>query len=170
MMLKAHYDADELATYRAAKAAGKDPGFLPRTTHVEVIHTGANPDQNFDDQMIDEAIVQGWAAISGDSLTIKTDGEPLRYMLLRGPGYYCKSTGQRIPISEKAWYRFRFASDSSASRPEALAWLVKNGKAETDYDISVTYQCVLDDEQHERFRAVRNADGELVAAHKVQEA
>lgn len=170
MMLRAQYDAEELAAYRAARAAGKNPAKSPRTTHVQVLHTGASADQNFDDQMIDEGKLEGWAEISGDVLTLKTDGEPLRYMLLRGPGYFCRSSGQQIPVSEKAWYRFRYASDSSLSRPEALAWLEKNGKDASDYDISVTYQCVLDDKQHQHFRAVRNKDGVLVAAHQLQEA
>lgn len=170
MKLKAIYDPAELAEYKAAKARGETPAKEPRTTHVEVVHTGASPEQNFDDQLIDDGKLEGWAAVSGKKLTLKTDGEPLVYDVKRGPGYFCKSTGEDIPISQKAWYRFRFASDSTLSRPEALAWLAKHGKQPDDYGISVTYQCVLNAKQHEQFHAAVDEIGELVSANATKEA
>ncbi len=157
MMLKRHYDPASLVD-----------GQSPRVTHVEVIHTGLSADQNFDDGLIDGAVSAGWAQLSGDRLTLKTDGEPLRYTIKRTPGYFCKSTGERIPVSERAWARFRYGGDSAASQPEARAWLAAHGKQPNDYDIAVAYHCVLDTDQHDRFRAVRGPKNQIVAAHTLE--
>jgi hypothetical protein len=125
-----------------------------RCTHVVVHHTGTAPEQNFSDRLVDAAVSEGWIVISGDQLQMKTDGEPLRYQLLRRPGYFCKSSGESIPIGVEAWLRFRLANDSRQSRAEALAWLAAHGKASDDYDITTAYHCVLDAAQHARHRAV----------------
>lgn len=157
MKLKAHYDPATLGE-----------GKTPRQTHVEVIHTGLSPEQNFDDGMIERAVSEGWVTIDGKSLTMKTDGEPLRYTIDRAPGYFCKSTGEAIPVTGSAWARFRYAGDSSNSQPEARAWLAANGKESNDYDIAVAYHCTLDAGQHEHFRAVIGPKGMIVAAHTLQ--
>lgn len=157
MMLKRHFHPESLAE-----------GQTPRISHVEVLHSGIKPEQNFDDGMIDSAVAQGWATLSGNRLELKTDGEPLRYTVLRAPGYFCKSTGEAIPVTAKAWARFRYAGDSSLSQPEARAWLAANGKEANDYDIAVAYHCVIDDDQHARFRAVRGPKGQIVAAHTLE--
>lgn len=157
MKLKRHYDPASIGE-----------GKTPRVTHVEVIHTGLTADQNFDDGMIDKAVLEGWASLSADTLTLKTDGEPLVYAVKRAPGYFCKSTGERIPVSDKAWYSFRYGHDSTLSRAEALSWLAAHGKAENDYDIAVAYHCELSAGQHAKFRAVTGAKGETVAAHTLE--
>ncbi len=162
MKLTRHHDPATI-TPEARQA-----GVQPRITHVTVHHTGLSAEQNFDDGLIDQALVQGWATLEGDRLLLKTDGEPLRYTVNRMPGYFCKSTGEPIPISAKAWARFRFGGDSALSQPEAKAWLAARGLAPNDYDIAVAYHCVLDADQHERLRAVPDAKGSLVAAHTLE--
>lgn len=131
-------------------------------THVVVHHTGTSPEQNFSDRLVDAAVREGWIVISGEQLQVKTDGEPLRYQLLRRPGYYCKSSGEPIPVGLEAWLRFRLANDSTGSRAEALAWLAAHGKAADDYDITTAYHGVLDAAQHARHRAV--SEGGIVRA------
>lgn len=123
-----------------------------KCTHVEVIHTGTSPEQNFSDRLVDAGVAEGWISISGDTLALKTDGEPLRYKLVRKPGYFCKSSGEPIPISLEAWLRFRLSNDSRA-RTEALAWLASHGKDSSDYEITTAYHCVLDARQHAKHRA-----------------
>ncbi len=157
MYLKRHYDPDTLGE-----------GKTPKVSHVEVIHTGSKAEQNFDDGLIEQAVVDGWASVSGDRLTLKTADGELAYSITRMPGYFCKSTGETIPLTDRAWLKFRLANDSSLSRPEALAWLQANGKAADDYDICVTFQCVLDAEQHEKYRAVTGPKGQTVAAHTLE--
>ncbi len=125
-----------------------------KCTHVEVIHTGTSPEQNFSDRLVDAGLAEGWVSISGDTLALKTDREPLRYKLVRKPGYFCKSSSEPIPIGVEAWLRFRLANDSSRSRAEALAWLASHGKDSSDYDITTAYHCVLDAKQHAKHRAV----------------
>ena len=154
MMLKRHYHSETL----------NREGVAQRVCHFEVIHTGLQAEQNFDG-FIDAGVAEGWATMEGDRLSLKTDGEPLRYTVTRVPGYFCKSTGEAIPITAKAWAKFRYGGDSTESRPQALAWLASNGKNAGDYDIAVAYHCVLDADQHERFHAVRDIAGNVVAAH-----
>lgn len=158
MKLKRHYHPDTLGRQ----------GVTPRVSHVEVIHTGTTPEQNFDDGMIDAALAHGWASLEGAELLLKTDGAPLRYAVKRAPGYFCKSTGEVIPITAKAWARFRFSGDSSLSQPEARAWLAAKGKEPNDYDIAVAYHCVIDPAQHAHFRAVLGPKNQIVAAHAVE--
>lgn len=156
MLLKRHYDPDSLA-------AG-----APRITHFSIGHTGTTPEQNFGDDFVEAGTAAGWAVISGDVLTITTDAEPLVYAITRRPGYFCKSSGEPIPMSDRAWLKFRLGSDSSESRPLALAWLAANGKAEDDYDITTRYHCVLDAALHDKYRAVRTEAGITVAAHTLE--
>jgi hypothetical protein len=168
MMLKRHYEAASLQTFLGAKAQGiKDPP-APRITHHTVENTGLNPEQNWDDQWVEKGAAAGWVTISGDRLELKTDSEPLRYTILRTPGYYCKSTGDAIAMPLAAWLRFRLASDSSESRPIALDWLKAHGKQLDDYEITCAYHCRLDAEQHEHWRAVRHpVNGNIIPAHKL---
>lgn len=137
-------------------------------THVEVKHTGVSPEQNFSDRMVDQAVKEGWITVDGDTLTMKTDGEPLVYSVTRKPGYFCKSTGEAIPIADRAWFKFRLGNDSGESRPQALAWLAGKGLPADDYDITTAYHCVLDADQHAKFKAVARGGLPAIAAHKLE--
>ena len=83
----------------------------------------------------------------------------------RTPGYYCKSTGEQIPISTLAWVRVLTSGVGDLSRLEALAWLAAHGKAASDYEFTMSYECVLDAGLHQKYRAVRAVSGNPVAAH-----
>lgn len=120
-----------------------------KCTHVIVKHTGTDEAQNFSHRVVEGGIADGWIEVGEDYLQIKTDGEPLRYRLNRTPGYYCVSTGERIPISAMAWASPR--RGELASR-EARTWLAKAGKEPTDYEVTNAYECVLDADQHAQFK------------------
>ena len=139
----------------------------PICTHMEVKHTGTSPEQNFSDRMVEQGQKEGWLTIEGDVLSIKTAGEALRYKVLRTPGYFCKSTGEPIGISDRAWYKFRLGNDGTESRAQALAWLDAKLLPADDYDITTAYHCVLDAEQHEKFKSV-SVGGIVRAAHEVE--
>jgi hypothetical protein len=147
MLMKRHYDN-----------AGK-------CTHVTVKHTGSSQAQNFSHRIVEDGVADGWIAVGALHLVIKTDGEPLRYDLKRTPGYYCSSTGERIPVSAMAWASPR--RGDLASR-EARDWLAKAGKAPTDYEVTNAYECTLDPEQHDQFRAVLDAKGRVVGKHTLE--
>ena len=158
MKLKALYDPSTMG-----------PGKTPRRIGIEIHHTGDAPEQNFDDRLVEDGIAEGWAVLDGGTLTLEGANDTLVYDVKRGPGYYCRSNGAAIPITPSAWARFRHGNDSSLSRPQALAWLEANGKAADDYEISVSYQCVLRDEHHRKWRAVRDRAGNLVPAHTAKD-
>ncbi len=150
---------------KLTKQYANDAQRKPVVSHVEIEHTGLNPQQNFSHRLIERSIEEGWVTIVGDKLTMKGDPEDLVYTLARAPGYYCKSSGERIPIGEVAWEVFKAAGQGQRSRKEALAWLQSRKLAADDYEVTQAYECVLNDAQHEKFRAVRSISGNLVAAH-----
>lgn len=132
---------------------------------VEIKHTGTNPEQNFSHRLVEQAIVEGWASLDGDRLTLRGQPEDLAYTVRRSPGYYCTSTGERIPVSAMAWAS---PQRGTLARKEALAWLAARGKAATDYEVTNAYECVLDEAQHARFRAVTDPKGRIVGAHLLE--
>jgi hypothetical protein len=138
-----------------------------RVTHMQVQHTGLSPRQNFSDKLVEQGVDQGWIALDGRLLTLLAEPESLRYTVLRRPGYYCRSTGELIPLSERAMRRLA-VRQLDAPRAEALAWLASGGLAADDYEVTLAYECELDAEQHSRFRAVRDAAGNVVAAHTLE--
>lgn len=136
-----------------------------KCTHVLVKHTGTGPAQNFSRRLVLQAVTDGWMQITGSTLTIKAEPEDLFYAIKRQPGYYCISTGERIPVDELAWSQMLQTGRGDLSRQQALAWLAANGKQASDYEVTMAYECVLGDAQHAKFRAVTAVSGNLVAAY-----
>lgn len=136
-----------------------------KCTHVIVKHTGIEPEQNFSHRLVEQAVAEGWMRIDGTVLTVKAEPEDLVYTLKRRPGYYCSTTGERIPISDLAMGRMRATGIGDLTRQEALAWLASKGRAGGGYEVTNAYECVLGDEQHDQFRAVRAVSGNVVAAY-----
>lgn len=140
-----------------------------KCTHMLIKHTGVDAEQNFSLRLVEQGLVEGWAFISGTKLTIKAQPEDLIYTLKRTPGYYCISSGERIPISETAWARMRSRPDGGdLSRREALAWLKVKGKPEADYEVTLAYECVLLPKLHEKYHAIEAATGAKVAANTLE--
>lgn len=137
-----------------------------KCTHVLVKHTGTEPAQNFSRRLVLQAVTDGWMQITGSTLTIKAEPEDLFYAIKRQPGYYCISTGERIPVDDLAWSQMLQTGRGDLSRQQALAWLASKGKPATDYEVTMAYECVLGDAQHEKFRAVHAISGNLIAAYK----
>jgi hypothetical protein len=148
MELKRHYEKD---------ADGKPV----RVSHVSVVHTGTTPQQNFSGRLVDAGLADGWLAISGTRLTIKTDGEPLGYTIVHPPGVYCCHDGKPIALSQRARdERLRDPTHAKLAASEARAYLEKHGfagKASPDpqnpsgYRVADHYECVLDADQHAQF-------------------
>jgi hypothetical protein len=121
-------------------------------TGVLIKHTGTAPEQNFSRAIVLDGLNNGWISLTADELTLSAEPEDLRYALLRTPGYYCKSSSERIPISEHAWSAMLSTGQGIASRAEALAWLAAHGKSQADYEIGMDYRCRLNPEQHAKFK------------------
>lgn len=189
MNLKKHYEPTALAAWRekvdsrvsviraatglsdddARKVALSDKGIeaaratIP-VTHIEVRDTGASPAQNFSHRFVEDGVAAGWITLTDATLTIKAEPEDLAFALVRRPGYYCTSTGERIPVSDTSW---NSARRGELANREALRWLTALGKVLTDYEVTNAYECVLSAAQHEKFRKVPDAKGRLVGAHRL---
>lgn len=180
MELQKRYTRDELARFEVAKAAAAAQGAEPpraAASHLRVLHTGVSEGQNFSTRFVEGGLVEGWLSfvelVDGKHMRIKCehqsgqeptglthpDGTPkmrpvysnedLIYRVVREPGYYCVSTGDRIPISGMAWGSSR---RGELAPKEAKAWLAARGLAPTDYEVTNAYECILDSDQHERFK------------------
>lgn len=150
----------------AMQAAGQH---IP-ADHVLVKHTGLQAAQNFSRRLILQAVTDGWATIERNRLTMRTaaDQDDLVFTIKRDPGYYCKSTGERMPISQLAWEQLLAERVGKLAYAEAQAWLKGAGKAADDYEITMAYECELAAEQHEKYRAVEIKPGIAVAAHTLE--
>lgn len=175
MELKRKFDPADLAAWQLAKASAARLGLPepspPAPTHVEVRHTGTNPEQNFSRRLVEQAVLAGLMRVEGDRLYLKTapDQDDLGFTIRRAPGYYQASTGERIPIGEMAMTRMLRTGMGDLTRAEAVTWLTARGAPQTDYEVTNAYECVLDAEQHAMYRAVPDAKGRRVAAHTLED-
>lgn len=140
----------------------------PIVTGVDVFHTGLSPEQNWDQGQVLQYASEGWLRLEGDQIVLAAEQDTLRYDVLRRPGYYVRSTGERIPISELAMQQFMTERVATLAPAEARAFLAGKGLAENDYEASRIYRCCLTAEQHEKWRAVRDIAGNVVAAHTLE--
>lgn len=142
-----------------------DPASLggpnPVCTHVSVKHTGSSLDQNFSSRLVAQAMAEGWMSLSGGQLTVKADPEDLRYDVLRGPGYYCVHDGKEIPVSNLARDERLRTGMGRLAAAEAKAYLKANGfegvtspnpAHPSGYEVIDHFECVLDSEQHAKFK------------------
>ena len=134
-------------------------------TGVEIKHTGLSPEQNWDQGQVMQYASEGWLRLDGDTIFVSGSGETLQYDVLRKPGYFVASTGERIPVSELAMTQFMTETHATLAPAEARAFLAAKGLPATDYEASRVYRCRLNDEQHAKWRAVTDIAGNVVAAH-----
>lgn len=150
--------------------------FLDRPKHDEtrghavvgIRHTGTAAEQNFSRRLVLRGAAEGWLRMDGATLVIHGDPEDLVYTIDRTPGYYVKSTGERIPLSELAASEFFSSSTPALAAAEARAFLAGKGLPATDYEATLAYHCTLAPEQQAKFRAVRDIAGNVVAAHTLE--
>lgn len=143
---------------------------------VEVVTSGMQPEQNFDRRrFVLKGISEGWAKLSDDekTLTVHATPEDLVFDVVRAPGYYCVSTGERIPLSKFAEEEAFNSTTATMAAGEARKWLVAKklplmaGKL-ANYEAPKHYACKLNAKQHEKFRAVQNVAGNWVAAQTLK--
>lgn len=144
------------------------PGALPQIRGVRVNHTGQAAEQNWDRGQVLQYASEGWMRLKGDTLEITAENATLVYDVLRYPGYYVRSTGEQIPISELALQQFYTEPVATLAPAEARAFLAGKGLPVDDYEASRIYSCRLRADLHEMWRAVRDPlSGNPVAAHTV---
>lgn len=125
-------------------------------THVSVLDTGCERAQQLSADLVQGGMADGWIKVDGSTLTMRcgtdADGkrDDLTYEIVRSPGYYCGSSGERIPLSEPAWSQAQRQTEATLAPREAKAWLVARGRAPDDYDVVRVYDLVLDAAQQAR--------------------
>lgn len=135
-----------------------------KVDHVLIKHTGLSIEQTFSNRLIEAGISDGWISIDGDALAMKAEPTDLLYTIVRHPGYTCRSTGERIPISLQGMTQYMGQAVATIAPREARAWLATKGLPPTDYEADRNYRCVLDADLHEQFRGVLTAPGRRMVA------
>lgn len=149
--------------------ASLEPGATPRCVGVELFHTGFSAEQTFKRRLVLDACAEGWMQLQGDTLSLKAAGETLSYTVVRQPGYYVRSTGERIALSDLAMSEFLTEPQAKLAAAEARQFLAtRGGLPESDYEATRNYHCVLDAGQQKKWQAVRDAADNLVAAHTLE--
>ncbi len=145
MELKRHFQRD--ATGELIRGSDGQPALA----FIEVRHTGTHPEQNFSTRLVEGGQAEGWIEIDGDELTLLAQPEDLHYTIRRRPGRYCLHCGEKLP------------DDDGGPKPGALARQhvaeKHAGQPSPDpaqpagYFRTNAWECILDLEQHDRFRA-----------------
>lgn len=158
MLLKKHYakPADWVAVKNVRRKDGtllvpgmKENACLnpPPISHIQLGHTGTNPEQNFPEYMVDEYMKTGLMTFGSDGeLILKTDKGDLRYTVLRTPGSYCLHCGKRIDddtVNDGAPSREHVAVEHKGVKPIE--------GAPSGYERIHKYECILNSVQHEKY-------------------
>lgn len=129
-----------------AKQVGETMVPPPKISGVEVVHTGAHPEQNFSTSLITEFIQLGIAQMDGNELIIRATPEDLHYTVKREPGRWCLHCGEKLPDDANGEMarlhiamKHNGAPSPVASEPSGYVWLTY-------------FECVLDEEQHETYK------------------
>jgi hypothetical protein len=126
----------------------------PPFKHIEVKHTGTNPEQNFSDRLVSAGLAEGFISLSKGKLTLHGKPEDLNYTVKRIPGYYCCHCAAALPDAG------RLVAPGVTAGMQHIAD-AHQGKDSPDagnpagYCRINHYECVLDSTQHEKFRVKR---------------
>lgn len=144
------------------------PNAQPRVIGVDLFSTGEQPEQNWCRRQVLQYVSEGWMRLEGRQIVLQARQDTLTYDVVQEPGYYVASTGERIPLSELAMAQFMGEPQAILAAAEARNFLASRGLEPGDYTASRTYHCRLNDEQHAKWRSVRDRAGNLVAAHTLE--
>ncbi|KKK48470.1 hypothetical protein LCGC14_3144790 [marine sediment metagenome] len=156
MFLKRHYEPDALADWLAVRDAEVEPKIAgmvkstgmtesaalkllnnqysdahdpPEIAYIEVKHCGDA--QNLNQGWVEKGIAEGWLAIADGKISIRTDDEPLVFVIRRGPGHYSCFDGSKLNGQDEAKAHVA-QQDGESPDPQHPAGYVKQAY----------YQCV----------------------------
>lgn len=126
---------------------GQRPRAVPPLAGLRLLHTGVAAEQNFSVGLVTAGIEGGWISIDGDTLTLTTVEEALRYRIRRAPGRYCCHCQAQLPDDvagalARLHVAQRHRGEASPDPANPAGYLMTNA-----------YECELDAEQHARWRA-----------------
>ena len=110
--------------------------------YISLAHTGVSPEQNFSTQLVTNMLKDGIMEIDGSALVFHVYPEDLTYTIKRAPGRYCLHCGEKLPDD---------ASGELARLHVAQAHAKEEPKG-AGYEAINYFECVLDDEQHEKYK------------------
>lgn len=131
----------------------------PPIDFITIEYTGTNPEQHFTEKLVRAGQREGFLAITGNTLSLIATPEDLEYTIKRYPGYYCCHCGAELPDAGV------METDEDGKETGRTLGLVHveeqhEGAVSPDpsnpsgYERLDYYDCILNKEQHERFRFV----------------
>lgn len=118
----------------------------PELDYLSLANTGTTPDQNFSVKLVTDMLGAGLMEIHDDELILRVHPEDLHYTIKRTPGRYCLHCGEKL-------------QDDQSGQMARLHIAMKHAGVESpDPDNPAGYialnhfECVLNAEQHEKFR------------------
>ena len=142
-------------------------GDAGRVSRVEIRHTGLSAEQNFSRRLVLQACGAGWMRLAGEQLLVVGDPED----------WSTRSRARRATTASAPASASRSASwpgEQAVSQPAAVLAAAearvarRRRPASNDYEVTMAYECVLAEQQHEKFRAVKAVSGNPVAAHTLE--
>jgi len=116
--------------------------------HIELRHTGTSAEQNFSRRLVEGAVSEGWMTLSRGKIILHAKPEDLTYTIKRGPGHYCLHCGEKIESDALgAAARAHMAEKHDGMESPDRHW-------PAGYMVTHAFECVLDDKQHEKFKAL----------------
>ena len=117
----------------------------PPFSHMEIIHTGTSPEQNFSTDFVLDGLRDGWIELSNSELRLIGQPETMIYQVLRKPGCYCSHCGKQIDRGDRGELaRLHVAMEHAGQT-------IQGNPA--GYEVINHFECVLGAEQHERMKA-----------------
>lgn len=149
MLLKRHYNHAAPKDDWVTRLDGEIEVLIPPLSHITIRHTGTHATQHFSTRFVARGMEEGWLTIEGEMLVLATTPESLRYAIQREPGAYCCHCDQRLPgggALAQAHVRSQHKGQVSPDMSNPSGYAVLNH-----------YACVLDAEQHARWKVPVNA-------------
>lgn len=120
----------------------------PTLAHVECRHTGTHAEQNFSRRLVEGAVSEGWMTLSRGKIILHTKPDDLTYTIKRAPGHYCLHCGEKIDSDALGAGARKHVAEKHEGKPSPD----KHWPA--GYLVTNAYECVLDQAQHVKFKAV----------------
>lgn len=119
---------------------------MPPLAYISMANTGVNPEQSFSTDRVTEGLTAGLMRIDGDTLVLDVHPEPLRYAIKRRPGRYCLHCGEKLGDDNTGALARLHVAEKHAGKPSL------DPTQPAGYVALNHFECVLDAEQHEKYR------------------
>jgi len=126
-------------------------GETPELDYISLAHTGVSPEQNFSVKLVTEGLGMGIMEIVEDELIFHVHPEDLHFAIKRTPGRYCLHCGEKLTDDvggqmARLHIAMKHAGVPSPSASDPSGYVALNH-----------FECVLNDEQHEKYRVKQAA-------------